>query len=75
MKVDKLSKPLLLELIDRIEVYDTVGTGKDKTQKIVIYYRFIGEFRYQNLDAYELTVDSQKGKTVRYSVDASSETA
>ncbi|MBQ6148334.1 MAG: DUF4368 domain-containing protein [Oscillospiraceae bacterium] len=28
---------LLNELIDRIEVYDSHGTGKDKTQKVVIY--------------------------------------
>ena len=75
MKVDKLTKPLLSELIDRIDVYDTVGTGKDKTQKIVIFYRFIGEFWFQNNDAYELTVDPQKGKVVHYSVDSSAETA
>lgn len=75
MKVDKLTKPLLSELIDRIDVYDTVGTGKDKTQKVVIFYRFIGEFWFQNNDAYELTVDPQKGKVVHYSVDSSAETA
>ena len=75
MKVDKLTKPLLSELIDRIEIYETAGTGKDKTQKIVIFYRFIGEFWFQNNNAYELTVDPQKDKVVHYSVDSSAETA
>ncbi|HBL41535.1 MAG TPA: hypothetical protein DDY98_08280 [Ruminococcaceae bacterium] len=30
------------ELIDHIDVYDVEGTGKDKTQRVVIFYRFVG---------------------------------
>ena len=42
MQMDKLTAPLLRELIDRIEVYETQGVGKNRTQKIVIHYRFVG---------------------------------
>lgn len=42
MEMKRLTAPLLRELIDRIEVYETEGTGKSRTQRIVIYYRFIG---------------------------------
>ena len=30
------------ERIDHIYVYEMQGTGKNKTQRLVIYYRFIG---------------------------------
>lgn len=75
MKVEKLTKSLLNELIDRIEVYNTEGTGKEKTQRVVIFYKFIGEFWYQRPDEYKLTVDPKKGNTVHYTVCSSSESA
>ena len=34
MQMDKLTAPLLRELIDRIEVYETQGVGKNRTQKL-----------------------------------------
>ena len=34
MQMDKLTAPLLRELIDRIEVYKTQGVGKNRTQKL-----------------------------------------
>lgn len=42
IQMDKLTTPLLRELIDHIDVYETEGTGKNKTQRIVIHYRFVG---------------------------------
>ena len=42
MQMDTLTAPLLQELIDHIEVYETEGVGKKRTQRIVIYYRFVG---------------------------------
>ena len=36
------SYAILRELIDRIEVYETEGTGKNRTQRIAIFYRFVG---------------------------------
>ena len=42
MQMECLTAPLLRELIDHIDVFETEGTGKNRTQRIVIYYRFVG---------------------------------
>ena len=42
MEMETLTASLLQELIDHIDVYETEGTGKSRTQRIVIYYRFVG---------------------------------
>ena len=42
MQMDELTAPLLRELIDHIEVYETQGIGKSRTQRIAIHYRFVG---------------------------------
>ncbi len=42
MQMDTLTAPLLRELIDRIDVYETEGTGKNRTQRVAIHYRFVG---------------------------------
>ena len=42
MDMKTLTAPLLHELIDHIDVYESVGKGRDKTQRIVIYYKFMG---------------------------------
>lgn len=34
--------PLLRKLIDHIDVFETEEIGKNRTQRIVIYYRFVG---------------------------------
>ena len=42
MEMKTLNPIILKELIERIEVYHVEGSGKNKTQRIVIYYRFVG---------------------------------
>lgn len=42
MEMETLTAPLLRELIDHIDVYETEGKGKNRTQRLVIYYRFVG---------------------------------
>ena len=42
MQMDTLTAPLLRELIDRIDVYETESTGRNRTQRVVIHYRFVG---------------------------------
>ena len=42
MEMKTLTVPLLQELIDHIDVYEAQGSGKSRTQRIVIYYRFVG---------------------------------
>ena len=42
MEMGTLTAPLLRELIDHMDVYETEGTGKERTQRLVIHYRFVG---------------------------------
>ena len=42
MEMGTLTAPLLKELIDHIDVYETDGTGKNPSRRIVIYDRFMG---------------------------------
>ena len=60
-----LTKQLLNELIDRIDVYETEGTGKNRTQRVVIYYKFVG---YLDLpgEAQTFTEDTRQGVAVEY---------
>lgn len=38
----KVSDEWFVQLIDHIDVFETEGIGKNRTQRIVIYYRFVG---------------------------------
>ena len=42
MEMQTLTPTLLRELIDHIDVHQIEGTGKNRTQRIVIHYRFVG---------------------------------
>lgn len=42
MEMETLTAPLLRELIEHIDVYETEGAGKNRTQRLAIYYRFVG---------------------------------
>ncbi len=65
IQMDKLTTPLLRELIDHIDVYETEGTGKNKTQRIVIYYRFVGNIEIPS-DEENLKMDMRQGMAVEY---------
>lgn len=41
-QMECLTAPLLRKLIDRIKVFKTEGISKNRTQRIVICYRFVG---------------------------------
>jgi DNA invertase Pin-like site-specific DNA recombinase len=41
--IKELTKPILNELIDKVVVHDAVKTNGKRTQKVDIYYRFIGK--------------------------------
>lgn len=60
-------EPVLSELIDHIGVYETQGTGKNKTQRLVIYYKFVG---YLDIDPTQChpnyTADIREGVAVEY---------
>jgi hypothetical protein len=42
MEMKTLNPVILRELIEKIEVYQIEGTGKNRTQRVVIHYRFVG---------------------------------
>ena len=69
MEMGTLTAPLLQELIDHIDVYETEGTGKSRTQRIVIYYRFVGyielpDSAFTRDDRYR--ADTRQGVAVEY---------
>ena len=66
MQIDNLTSPLLRELIDHIDVFETEGTGKNRTQRIVIYYRFIGYIELPNTAKQAHIADTRKGVAVEY---------
>ena len=67
LDMEVLTFPILRELIDRIEVYEAEGIGKSRTQRIAIYYRFVG---YLELPAGKInphyTADLRRGVAIEY---------
>lgn len=67
MQMEHLTAPLLRELIDHIDVFETQGVGKNRTQRIVIYYRFIGYIELPEVSHYDnYKADTRKGVAVEY---------
>ena len=67
MRMDRLTAPLLRELIDHIDVFETDGTGKNRTQRIVIYYRFVGYVEIPEVSQRpRIKADTRKGVAVEY---------
>ena len=68
LKVQKLTRPLLQELIDHIDVYETEGVGKSRTQRIAIYYRFVGYIELPEVpnQRRNLRADTRQGVSVEY---------
>ena len=67
MEMQTLTPVLLRELIDHIDVYETEGVGKHRTQRIVIHYRFIDTFALPEDRAKETYIaDTRQGVAVEY---------
>ena len=67
IQMEHLTAPLLRELIDHIDVFETQGVGKNRTQRIVIYYRFIGYIELPEVSHYDnYKADTRKGVAVEY---------
>ena len=67
MRMDRLTAPLLRELIDHIDVFETEGKGKNRTQRIVIYYRFVGYVEIPEVSQRpRIKADTRKGVAVEY---------
>lgn len=61
----------LHELVERIDVYQTQGRGKNRTQRIVIHYNFIGVLDLPEVEEYpeNVVLDSRQGVAIGYLVD------
>ena len=67
METKTITAPLIRELIDHIEVHETEGEGKYKTQRIVIFYRFVGYIEIpESALTRPLTKDTRRGVAVSY---------
>mgnify|MGYP003291634397 CR=1 FL=1 len=67
MEMKTLTPMLLHELIEKIEVHQIEGTGKNRTQRIVIHYRFVGCIDIPSVSKRpHYTLDSRKGVAVEY---------
>ena len=66
MEMDTLTAPMLRELIDHIDVYEKEGVKKNYTQRIVIYYRFIGFLELPETDGDNYKANTRKGVDVEY---------
>ena len=65
MEMKKLTAPLLRELIDKITVYETEGAGKNRSQRIIIHYKFIGYIEIPECGK-NYRADTRKGVAVEY---------
>lgn len=71
--MDRLTAPLFRELIDHIDVFETEGKGKNRTQRIVIYYRFVGYVEIPEMSRRQhIKADTRKGVAVEYVPNAQS---
>ena len=61
MSMETLTAPLLRELIDRIEVYEIEGSGKNKTQRVAIYYKFVGCIAIPEEEVDRIKSNTRKG--------------
>ena len=67
VEMERLTAPLLRELIERIDVYEIEGTGRNRTQRVVIHYRFIGYLELPD-DVFRRSykADTRQGVSVEY---------
>ena len=64
-EMNEITPMILQELIERIEVHAVEGTGLNRTQEVIIHYKFIGELDMpENFD--KIKVNTRKGVKVEY---------
>ncbi|MBE6990785.1 MAG: DUF4368 domain-containing protein, partial [Ruminococcaceae bacterium] len=67
MEMRTLTNQILRELIDHIDVYEVEGRGKNRTQRMVIYYKFVGYLEIPSrLSAPNYKADLRQGVAVEY---------
>ena len=67
MTMQILTPIVLQELIDKIEVFPIEGTGKSRTQRLVIHYRFVGCIDLPSIvPKHTYKLDSRQGVAIEY---------
>ncbi len=64
--METITAPLIHELIDHIDVYEAEGKGKNKTQRVVIHYNFVGYLEIPENDEPCFTADTRQGVAIGY---------
>ena len=65
MQMETLTPALLNELIEKIEVHSIEGKGKNRIQKIIIHYRFIGVIE-NPVKEENIILEARQGVAVEY---------
>ena len=70
MEMKTLTPTILHEPVERIDVYQTQGRRKKRTQHIVIHYNFIGVLDLPEVEEYpeNVVLDSRQGVAIEYLV-------
>ena len=66
LDMETITAPLIHELIDHIDVYEAEGKGKNKTQRVVIHYNFVGYLEIPEDDEPCFTADTRQGVAIGY---------
>ncbi len=61
-----LTRQLINELIDHIDVYETEGIGKSRVQRVAIYYKFGGYLDIPDSNESRFVEDIRQGVAVEY---------
>ena len=64
------SHTMLHELVERIDVYHIQGTGKNRTQRLVIHYKFVGvlDLPHSPVLPGNVVLNSRQGVEIEYLV-------
>ena len=67
MEMQTLTPILLREVIEKIEVFPVEGKGKDRTQRVIIHYRFVGRLDIPGIiERPRFILDSRQGVAIEY---------
>ena len=67
MTMQTLTPIILQELIDKIEIFNVEGKGKNRTQRLIIHYRFVGCIDLPSvIPKHTYKLDSRQGVAIEY---------
>ena len=67
MSMQTLTPIILQELIEKIEIFNVEGKGKNRTQRLIIHYRFVGCIDLPSvIPKHTYKLDSRQGVAIEY---------